>query len=84
MRGIQADVWVIHDPQPLPLRSMVPLKGRAIWRCHIDCSAPNVNVRDCLLPWVRAYDHALFSMPRIFCRVSPPIGSALSSPASTR
>src|SRR5205823_1128371 len=51
MRGIQADVWMIHDPQPLPLRSMVPLRGRAVWRCHIDCSAPNVSVRDCLLPW---------------------------------
>jgi trehalose synthase len=28
---IHADVWVIHDPQPLPLRSLVPLEGPAIW-----------------------------------------------------
>ncbi len=62
MRGMEADIWVIHDPQPLPLRSMVPLKGRAIWRCHIDCSTPNMSVQNRLLPWVRAYDQTLFSM----------------------
>jgi trehalose synthase len=60
---MRADVWVIHDPQPLPLRSLVPLPGAAIWRCHIDCSAPNVCMRDYVMPWVQAYDRAVFSMP---------------------
>src|SRR5207253_275872 len=41
MRNMHADVWVIHDPQPLALRQLVPLRGATIWRCHIDCSAPN-------------------------------------------
>jgi trehalose synthase len=58
-----ADVWVIHDPQPLPLRTLVPLGSRVIWRCHIDCSAPNPAVAARLLPWVQAYDTAVFSMP---------------------
>jgi trehalose synthase len=61
--GTQADVWVIHDPQPLALRELVPLRGAVIWRCHIDCSTANPCVRDYLLPWVRTYDQALFSMP---------------------
>src|SRR3954454_17365834 len=38
LRNEDADVWVVHDPQPLALRTMVPLCGPAIWRCHIDCS----------------------------------------------
>jgi trehalose synthase len=63
MRGMDADVWIIHDPQPLALRELVPLRGGAIWRCHIDCSTPNPGVRDYLLPWVHTYDRVLFSMP---------------------
>jgi trehalose synthase len=63
MGELDADVWVIHDPQPLPLRALVPLRGAAIWRCHIDCSTPNGGVREYLLPWIQAYDRALFSMP---------------------
>jgi trehalose synthase len=62
MRGLQADVWVIHDPQPLPLRALVPLAGGTIWRCHIDASEPNPYVRDWLLPFVRGYDRLVFSM----------------------
>src|SRR5215208_5233990 len=27
---LKADVWVIHDPQPLPLRTLVPLQGAAV------------------------------------------------------
>jgi trehalose synthase len=63
MGDLDADVWVIHDPQPLPLRALVPLRGATIWRCHIDCSMPNREVHEYLLPWMQAYDRALFSMP---------------------
>ena len=63
MADLDADVWVVHDPQPLALRSLVPLEGAAIWRCHIDCSTPNGHVRQYLTPWIRTYDRALFSMP---------------------
>lgn len=63
LHGVDADVWVIHDPQPLALRTLVPLEGSTIWRCHIDCSTPNADVRDFVLTWVRAFDRAVFSMP---------------------
>jgi trehalose synthase len=60
---LRADVWVVHDPQPLPLRALVPLEGPAIWRCHIDCSTPNGSVAPYVLPWIRGYDRAVYSMP---------------------
>jgi len=63
MVGLDADVWVVHDPQPLPLIALAPLAGRTIWRCHIDCSAPNGGLCNYLLPWIRQYDRAIFSMP---------------------
>jgi trehalose synthase len=63
MQSIDADVWVVHDPQPLPLIALAPLQGRTIWRCHIDCSTPNGGVREYLLPWMQQYDRTVFSMP---------------------
>ena len=72
MGALDADVWVVHDPQPLALRTLVPLKGSAIWRCHIDCSTPNGHVREYLTPWIRNYDRALFSMPEY---VLPGVGA---------
>src|SRR5437763_512334 len=49
-RQLEADVWVVHDPQPLPLVALAPLQGGTIWRCHIDSSTPNPGVREYLLP----------------------------------
>jgi len=66
IRDLEADVWVVHDPQPLPLRSLAPLSGPSIWRCHIDSSTPNGGVCRFLMPWVREYDRAVFTMPS-FC-----------------
>jgi trehalose synthase len=59
----RADVWVVHDPQPLPLRTLVPLEGAALWRCHIDCSTPNGHLAPYLLPWIRGYELTVYSMP---------------------
>lgn len=81
MRHLSADVWVIHDPQPLPLRAMVPLTGTSIWRCHIDCSAPNARVRDYLLPWVRDYDLTVFSMRDYVLAGMNPKGARVVYPA---
>jgi trehalose synthase len=63
---LAADVWVIHDPQPLAMRELVPLEGPAIWRCHIDCSEPNGGVCEFLLPWMQQYDQVVFTLPA-FC-----------------
>jgi trehalose synthase len=61
MQEMAADVWVIHDPQPLRLQQLVPLGCRTLWRCHIDCSSPNAAVAATLAPWVGSYDLAIFS-----------------------
>src|SRR5581483_2927664 len=46
------DVIVVHDPQPLALRSYHGASNaRWIWRCHIDTSAPNKSVWE----FVRSY-----------------------------
>ena len=57
------DVFVVHDPQPAAFRDAVgPNSARWIWRCHIDTSAPNLEVATFLLPYLEAYDAVVFTM----------------------
>ena len=64
-RGLDADVWFFHDPQLLPLASMLPRvkeEGRH-WVCHIDLTAPNPGVMAALAPLAGHYDGLAFSLP---------------------
>jgi trehalose synthase len=58
-----ADVVVIHDPQPAPLIEYFPdRKGTWIWRCHIDVSKPFRTVWKYLREFVGRYDASIFSL----------------------
>ncbi len=59
----EADIVIIHDPQPLPLlRSCPNRKGKWIWRCHIDLSHPYRPVWKYLRDFVTEYDASIFSL----------------------
>ncbi|MGK7345469.1 MAG: glycosyltransferase [Candidatus Nitrospinota bacterium M3_3B_026] len=59
----EADMVFIHDPQPAPLRKLVPdRKGKWIWRCHIDISRPYRPVWRYLRDFVAGYDASIFSL----------------------
>ena len=59
------DVVVVHDPQPAALLQVLDessrRKGKWIWRCHIDLSAPYRPVWDFFEPVVNRYDAAIFT-----------------------
>ncbi|HJU57703.1 MAG TPA: glycosyltransferase [Actinomycetota bacterium] len=59
------DVVIVHDPQPAAILQMLEetdaRKGRWIWRCHIDLSAPYHPVWEFLEPVVNRYDAAIFT-----------------------
>ena len=61
--GLTADVWVLHDPQLLPLARLLRQNSDAawLWVCHIDLTDPNDELLSTLLPLVHHYDHLLFS-----------------------
>jgi trehalose synthase len=61
---VAADVWVLHDPQLLPLARLLRKddNGAWIWVCHIDLTAPNPSALDALLPLNSHYDHLVFSL----------------------
>lgn len=59
-----ADVVIIHDPQPAALISHFPdRKGKWVLRCHIDVSRPERKVWKYLRQWIAQYDASIFSLP---------------------
>jgi trehalose synthase len=58
-----ADIVIIHDPQPAALLNLCPERsGKWIWRAHIDISHPYRPVWKGLKPYVEGYDASIFSM----------------------
>jgi len=82
---ISADIWVMHDPQSLPLAAFLPSGQTSMWVCHIDTTAPNQQTVSSLLPWLKTYPLVTFSLPdyimpsldRSKTRVAPPAIDAL-------
>lgn len=62
--GINPDVWVLHDPQTLPLASLFPAGSTIIWVCHIDTTVPNQQVIGQLRPLMREALRLVFSLPQ--------------------
>lgn len=58
-----ADMIVIHDPQPAALIDYGTRVGKWVWRCHIDISHPARRVWRFLRDYVVKYDAAVFSLP---------------------
>ncbi|MGE5753117.1 MAG: glycosyltransferase, partial [Deltaproteobacteria bacterium] len=59
----EADIVIIHDPQPAYLLKLCPnRKGKWIWRAHIDISRPFRPVWKVLRAIVDKYDASIFSM----------------------
>lgn len=68
---LDADVMLIHDPQPVALVDYRTV-GRWVWRCHIDVSQPIRRVWNFLRQYVVKYDAAVFSLPRFAQRLPIP------------
>ncbi len=62
---LDADIVFIHDPQPAGLvEARTARRGRWVWRCHIDVSAPQADVWEFLAGYVSRYDASVFSAPQ--------------------
>ncbi|MFC1592603.1 glycosyltransferase [Candidatus Omnitrophota bacterium] len=60
---LEADLAVIHDPQPAGFILKKPKTAKWLWRCHIDISRPQRKVWNFLRSYVSEYDGAIFSLP---------------------
>ncbi|TLY38414.1 MAG: glycosyltransferase [Nitrospirae bacterium] len=70
--NLEADVAMIHDPQPAPLIDARPKDAKWIWRCHIDVATPQRAVWQFLRPFVVRYDAAICSLPKFAQRLPIP------------
>ena len=62
--ALNADIYYIHDPQPIMLiERKKSLGGKWIWRCHVDVSHPDKEVWKFLRKYVVGYDATVFSAP---------------------
>lgn len=57
----KADIYVIHDPQPLALIENFH-QGKMVLRIHIDLSNPDSDMLSFVKPYLRKYDRLIFSM----------------------
>lgn len=69
-----ADVAIIHDPQPAALIKFLPdRKGKWVWRCHIDANKPFRPVWKYLRDFVTQYDASIFSLSSFAQQLPHPI-----------
>jgi trehalose synthase len=68
---LDADVVVIHDPQPAALVEHRK-GGKWIWQCHLDIAQPQRRVWSFLRRFVLRYDAAIFSLPGFAQRLPIP------------
>lgn len=66
------DIVVIHDPQPLAMIQHYQKKGPWIWRCHIDLTAPDKKLWKYLIPIIKKYDAAIFSIKEYKKKIDVP------------
>ena len=67
-----ADMIVVHDPQPAALIEYGTRLGKWTWRCHVDISHPVRRVWRFLRNYVSKYDAAIFSLPTFAQRLPIP------------
>jgi trehalose synthase len=80
--NLNADIVVIHDPQPAALIEHRPPGGsRWVWRCHIDPSRPDEGVWRFLESFIEGYDVAVFSTPEFIIGKHLPLLLAIIPPS---
>ena len=70
---LDADIVIIHDPQPLPLIDFYKKnKAKWVWRCHIDISKPDLTLWKFLVKYLMKYDASIFSIAKFSKKLPHP------------
>lgn len=64
--NLDADVLVVHDPQPAAIVGFTKGTGKLVWRCHIDLSSPNESVWNKMKDILSPYERMLFHLDEYF------------------
>ena len=77
---MKPDIWIIHDPQPLPLVAFFPKSPPSVAHIHIDTTMPDKNVWRFIKGFLVMYNKVIFStdmfvgpdLPATFIEIFPP------------
>ena len=69
---MDADLVIVHDPQPLPLITHYRRNCPWVWRCHVDLSQPDPEVWSYLKQYAEQYDTVILSLPEYAREIAPP------------
>ena len=73
LASLDSEIVFVHDPQPIGLvKRKEAFRNKWIWRCHVDVSAPNLDVWDFLKPYIQRYDTSVFSAPAFARKLTIP------------
>lgn len=64
MNDHYADIWVIHDPQPVGGIKYMNCDINAVWRCHIDTTDRQESVWDFIKQFLPEYKRYIFSLDK--------------------
>ena len=62
MKDTEADIWVIHDPQPAGIISYFPDFHPSICCLHIDLTSPDKKVWDFIAGFLKEYNKVILSL----------------------
>ncbi|OGZ26938.1 MAG: hypothetical protein A2365_02275 [Candidatus Nealsonbacteria bacterium RIFOXYB1_FULL_40_15] len=81
MKGLNADFWVLHDPQPAGLVDFFKFNSPVISRIHIDSSDPDPVAWDFIKDFVSRSDRIIFSAEEFAGKGFPPEKTRFFAPA---
>ncbi len=61
IKTTNADLYIIHDFQLVPLAELVPYLRPAIWVCHVDTAHPNPNAERYIRQFLAPYAFSVFN-----------------------
>jgi len=64
MQDMEADIWVVHDPQPAGVIQYLPHFYPSVCRLHIDLTSPNLEVWKFVTSFLEMYDRVIVSSKR--------------------
>lgn len=70
--NLDADMVIIHDPQPAALIEYAQRRTPWLWRCHIDVSRPQRRPWTFIRQFVVRFEGAVFSLPKFAQRLPIP------------
>lgn len=75
----QADIYLVHDYQLVPLAQLYPWLQPAVWFCHVDTAQPNPHAKRYVQEFLDAYELSVFNSElSVFPEIPPQLAHVVT------